>query len=329
MSRIERIIAGFGDCTVGVIGDSVADIYILGLPERISREAPVMVVRKEEERFIPGCAANTVNNLIDLGCKVAPVTLVGDDEPGRQLRSYLEARRVRVDGVLFSDEYRTVTKTRIMVGDANRIKHQVIRIDHEPQPRVPPEVEKHVLAAIDRIDPDVDAWLVSDYNYFLVSDLVAERLVDLARGKIVVVDSRFRLGLFEGVRCLTPNESEAESLSGIAIRSDHDAREAGWAIMSRLKTESLALTRGNKGMILFEKSGLMVDIPAVGEEEVVDVSGAGDTVAATLTLALVAGANASEAAKLANCAAGVVVMKSGAATCSVEELRSRLHLIRN
>jgi len=327
MSRIERVVEKFQDCTIGVIGDSVADIYILGSPERISREAPVMVVRREEESFIPGCAANTVNNLTALGCRVVPVTLVGDDEPGRHLENYFERIGAVMDGVFTFPGYQTVTKTRIMVGDANRNKQQVIRVDHEPQPRVPPGVEAEVLERIERLDPKVDAWLVSDYNYFLVSDRAAERLVAIAREKTVVVDSRYRIGLFKGVRCLTPNESEAEAAVGIFIRDDKDAQDVGWSLLGKLEADSLALTRGNKGMILFEKSGMMTEIPAVGDEEVVDVSGAGDTVAATLTLSLVAGATAVEAARLANSAAGAVVMKSGAATCSLEELKSRFQLI--
>lgn len=327
MSRIEKAIDKFADCTIGVIGDSVADIYIMGKAERISREAPVMVVRKEEERHIPGCAANTVNNLIDLGCKVLPLTLVGDDDAGHSLKGYFESRGVRTDGILTDPGYKTVTKTRIMVGDSNRIKHQVIRVDHEPQPRVPIEVEPVVLETLKRLDPLVDAWLISDYNYYLVTDRIVERMVEIAGEKIVVADSRYRIGLFHGMRCVTPNESEAESAAGRLIGSDREAREIGWSLLSRLDAESLLLTRGNKGVILFEKSGMMNEIPIIGDEEVVDVSGAGDTVAATITLALVAGATSLEAAKLANCAAGVVVMKSGAATCSTEELRSRLHLI--
>jgi len=327
MGRIENVLDRFSRCTIGVIGDSVADVYILGRPERISREAPVMVVRKEEERFIPGCAANTVNNLIALGCNVVPLTVVGEDAAGHGLKDYFDSRGVSTEGVLRSPEYHTVTKTRIMVGDANRIKHQVIRVDNEPQPRVPPEAEDAVLETLDRLDAQVQAWLVSDYNYYVVSDRAATRLREIARRKPVIVDSRYRLALFKGVRCLTPNESEAESASGRFIRTDSDAKDVGWALLSDLECESLVLTRGNRGMILFEKSGMMTEVAAAGEEEVVDVTGAGDTVAATLTVALVARASALEATRLANCAAGVVVMKSGAATCSLDELRSRLHLI--
>ncbi len=327
MSRIEKAIDKFADCTIGVIGDSVADIYIMGKAERISREAPVMVVRKEEERHIPGCAANTVNNLIGFGCTVMPLTLVGDDDAGRSLKGYFESRGVSTDGILTDPGYETVTKTRIMVGDANRIKHQVIRVDHEPQPRVPVEIEPLVLETLKRLDSVVDAWLISDYNYYFVSDRVVEKMTEIAGDKIVVADSRYRIGLFKGMRCVTPNESEAESAAGHLIGSDREAREIGWALLSQLDADSLLLTRGNKGVILFEKSGMMNEIPIIGDEEVVDVSGAGDTVAATMALALVAGATSLEAAKLANCAAGVVVMKSGAATCSTAELRSRLHLI--
>jgi len=268
-----------------------------------------------------------VNNLIGFGCTVMPLTLVGDDDAGRSLKGYFESRGVSTDGILTDPGYETVTKTRIMVGDANRIKHQVIRVDHEPQPRVPVEIEPLVLETLKRLDSVVDAWLISDYNYYFVSDRVVEKMTEIAGDKIVVADSRYRIGLFKGMRCVTPNESEAESAAGHLIGSDREAREIGWALLSQLDADSLLLTRGNKGVILFEKSGMMNEIPIIGDEEVVDVSGAGDTVAATMALALVAGATSLEAAKLANCAAGVVVMKSGAATCSTAELRSRLHLI--
>ncbi len=335
MKRFEQIIERFSECSIGVIGDSAADIYILGKPERISREAPVMVVRKEEERLIPGCAANTVNNLIALDCRVLPVTLVGDDDHGKALKNHFESRAVEMEGVLTSSAHRTVTKTRIMVGDANRIKHQVIRIDDEAQLRIPASAvtasaneEKRIVEAVESLDSRVQAWLVSDYDCGLVSDRVIECLLRIAGEKPVIVDSRYRLNLFRGVCCLTPNEEEAAMTSGIAIRSDEDVEKAGRELLSRLRAQTLVITRGNKGMMLFEESGDITRIPALGEEEVVDVSGAGDTVAATIALSLVAGASSREGAELANCAASVVVMKTGAATCSRDELKSRLRMLR-
>ncbi len=324
MTAIDKLLEGFPGATVGVIGDSVADVYLLGRPERISREAPVMVVLREEERLIPGCAANTVNNLVALGCRAAPVTLVGEDPPGRQLKRFFESCNALQEGILSSPDYQTVTKTRIMVGDANRIKHQVIRVDHEPQGHLPDGMAEKLEAAIDRLNPQVDAWLVSDYNYCIVSERVARKFATIAAEKAVVVDSRFQMPLFKGVTCLTPNESEAEAVTGIPIRTREDAVEAGGLLLSRLEAEALLLTRGNRGMMLFERSGSLTEIPVAGKGEVIDVSGAGDTVAAAFTIALVAGGTFREAARLANGAAGVVVTKPGAATCSLDELRTNL-----
>jgi rfaE bifunctional protein kinase chain/domain len=222
---------------------------------------------------------------------------------------------------------KTVTKTRIMVGEPNRTKQQVIRIDWDPQTPPLENMERKVIAALERIDPLVDAWLVSDYDYFLISEGVAEQLFQLTRQKPLVVDSRYRSRLFRGARCMTPNESEALELAGASSKEPVELEALGRRLLKELEADALVITRGNQGMLVFESSGLTAQVPAVGGEEVVDVNGAGDTVAATLTAALVSGASTVEAARIASCAASVVVMKTGAATCNSDELASRIALL--
>jgi len=177
MNRHEEILSSFQGITVGVVGDIVADLYIMGCPQRLSREAPVMIVRYEEERLIPGCAANTMNNLLSLGCRVRPVALLGRDETGARLKREFVSR-MPMDGIYECNDFLTVTKTRILVGDPRRTKQQVIRIDKEPQSEPPAGAEERILDAIRKIHPKVDAWLVSDYDYFVVTPAAAELLLD-------------------------------------------------------------------------------------------------------------------------------------------------------
>jgi rfaE bifunctional protein kinase chain/domain len=325
MKKLEEIVAGFEKAVVGVVGDIVADVYILGHPDRLSREAPVVIVRYEEEKLIPGCAANTMNNLLALGCTVKPVAVVGDDDHGRRLLAHFK-ERVSGEGLIRCSGLRTVCKTRILVGEPNRTKQQVIRIDYEHQEEAPRGVEEQVLEAIDRIDARVDAWLVSDYDYFVITPRVASRLVELSRAKPLIVDSRYRSFLFKGATCFTPNEGEAMELSGLKTRDDAGIEAMGKKLFAELEARSLIITRGNHGMTVFEGDEVTA-IPTVGDDEVVDVSGAGDTVSATVAASLVAGAGTLEAARLASCAAGVVVMKTGAATCSAPELMDRIPLL--
>ena len=327
MNRYETILASIPGATIGVIGDIVADVYILGHPDRLSREAPVMVVRFEEERMIPGCAANTMNNLLDLDCRVVPVSLMGDDRYGSELRAYFSGRSVPMDGIIERAGYRTVTKTRIMVGEPNRTKQQVIRIDCEPQEKAPIDIEDDVLNALENSDPLVDAWLVSDYGYSLFSARIAECLQRMTRNKPLVVDSRFRSLLFKGARCMTPNESEAIEASGVVPTCEADIENMGRELLGSTGADSMVITRGNQGMIIFEKTGEVARLGTMGKDEAVDVTGAGDTVVATMTAALVAGATTVEAATLASCAAGIVVMKTGAATSSRKELEERIRFI--
>ena len=320
LSDYKKIIDAFPRMKIGVVADLVADIYIYGRPFRLSREAPVIVVRYEGEETVPGGGANTVNNIARLGAKVFPVGEVGEDEPGRQLKGYFEKAGVETGGIFSSRERATVSKTRLLAGDLHASRRQVVRIDRETTSAVRPALEDKVLGYMEEVNRAVNAWVISDYGYDIVTPRVLEKVKSFAREKPVVVDSRYRILDFAGVTILAPNEQEAGAASGIPINGEGDLLKIGKTLMDRLGPEALLITRGNRGMMLFEKSGGVEDIPISGQNEVTDVTGAGDTVTALLGLAIPTGANFSQAARLSNYAAGVVVMKNGTATLTREEL---------
>jgi rfaE bifunctional protein kinase chain/domain len=317
---LESIVERFESITVGVVGDMAADVYVYGAASRLSREAPVLVVRHESEEVIPGCSANTMRNVLALGGSVRPFGLLGADAPGRALREVLSGERVDPSGLIESPEWKTITKTRILVGAIHRSKQQVLRLDQEPA--APANVEAETIERVGAAG-GVDVWIVSDYDYGFVTPAVFEAV--RATGRPVVVDSRARLLEFRGATIVTPNEEEAAAAVPMRIRTREDCAIAGRHLLERLAADSVLITRGNQGMALFEPTRPDGDfIPITGSDEITDVTGAGDTVAATLALALAAGGRPAEAMRVANHAAGVVVMKAGAATCSTEELRSAL-----
>jgi rfaE bifunctional protein kinase chain/domain len=324
IARLKSLLENFEGRRVGVLGDMVADVYIYGRPQRLSREAPVIVVRYEHEETIPGGAANTVRNLLSLGARAIPVSLLGNDAAGHGIRQYFSERGVDTRGVLLHEGFASVTKTRIMAGDQNRTKQQVIRIDREPFSRIPAEADARLLEVFAAIDREVEAWIISDYNYFVVGDSIIARLRELSKKKQVVADSRHRLLSFKGVTLVTPNEEEACEAVGCELSSEEEIRKVGIKLLKELGGTRALITRGNNGMILFESERQISHIPVMGGEQVVDVTGAGDTVTAVAGLALVSGATLREAAELANMAAGIVVMKTGAATCTRQEMFDRL-----
>jgi rfaE bifunctional protein kinase chain/domain len=316
---MHEIVDRFKGKKICVIGDVIADIYIYGMPYKLSREAPVVVVKYEEESLCPGSAGNTINNLVAMGAEVFPLTCLGSDEPGRRLIEYFEACGcVRLEGFI-RHEGRTVTKTRILAGDTHTSKQQVIRVDRENELGVPEAVRAALMRQLVEIGPEMDAFIISDYEYGLVDEEIIEYVRDLAGAKIVVGDSRYNLSRFQGFTLIKPNESEAYEVAG--MHNGRGVTDVGRAILEKLDIKALLITRGNKGMSLFLRDGSIQHIPISGSDEIADVTGAGDTVAAVITLALAAGADFYTASLIANMAAGIVVMKRGTATASPEELK--------
>jgi D-glycero-beta-D-manno-heptose-7-phosphate kinase len=325
--RLRKIVEDFPNVTVTVLGDLVADEFIFGEISRVSREAPVLILKHRERTVIPGGAANAANNLADLGVNVLPVGIVGDDEPGRLLLKHFRHKKVAVSGLLKDKSYTTVTKTRILAGMTHTARQQVVRVDREPQEVPGAHLTRELYLAARNYTRASDALLVSDYGYGAATPAIVSTLRDKGRiGSVpIVLDSRYRMLEYAGVTAATPNEPEVEQALGVHIGQDwNKVLSAGQKLMSQMKLQSLVITRGRDGMVAFDQKHKPLDIPIFGSDQVADVTGAGDTVIAAFTAAFAAGATTEEAAQLANYAGGIVVMKRGTATVLQKEL---LHAI--
>ncbi len=325
--RLRKIVESFPKVTVTVAGDLVADEFIFGEISRVSREAPVLILRHRERTVSPGGGANAVNNLACLGVNVLPVGVVGDDEPGRLLLRGFRHQRIPVSGVLKDKSYSTVTKTRILAGMTHTWRQQVVRVDREPDAEPSRHLQRELVLAAREYAKVSDALLVSDYGYGAATPAILNAIREKGglKGVPVVLDSRHRMLEYSGIAAATPNEPEVEEALGVKIGQDWSRlRSAGEALMARMKLQSLVITRGRDGMVAFDGRHKPVDIPIFGSDQVADVTGAGDTVIAAFTAALSAGASAEEAAHLANYAGGLVVMKRGTATVSAQELMAAL-----
>jgi rfaE bifunctional protein kinase chain/domain len=325
-ARLQRIVESFPNVTVTVVGDLVADEFVFGEISRVSREAPVLILRHRERTVTPGGGANAVSNLADLGVNVLPVGVVGDDEAGRLLLRSFRRKRIPVVGILKDKNYATVTKTRILAGMTHTWRQQVVRVDREPEAEPNAHLRREMVLAATKYIRASDALLLSDYGYGAATPAILNAIRDKSGAEIpVVLDSRHRLLQYLGVSAATPNEPEVEEALGISIGQDWTRlRKAGEKVIAHMKLKALIITRGREGMVAFDQRHKPVDIPIFGSDQVVDVTGAGDTVIATFTAALAAGASTLEAAHLANYAGGLVVLKRGTATVTAPELLAAL-----
>jgi rfaE bifunctional protein kinase chain/domain len=325
--RLKKIVESFPKITITVVGDLVADEFIFGEISRVSREAPVLILKHRERTVLPGGGANAINNLADLGVNVLPVGVVGDDEAGRLLLKAFRHKHIPVSGVLKDKSYTTVTKTRILAGMTHTARQQVVRVDREPESEPNRHLKRELVLAAREYARASDTLLISDYGYGASSPAILGAIRERGRleGGPVILDSRYRMLQFSGIVAATPNEPEVEAALGVRIGNDWSCLcSAGEQLMSRMKLQSLVITRGRDGMASFAGKHKPMDIPIFGSDQVADVTGAGDTVIATFAAALAAGADTQEAAHLANYAGGIVVMKRGTATVSRQELLDAL-----
>jgi rfaE bifunctional protein kinase chain/domain len=324
--RLVDLIDRFTGVRTLVFGDLIVDEFIYGEIARVSREAPVLILNYDSTAIVPGGAGNAAGNVAALGGTAVVVGVAGQDDTGRRL---IEALRERADvrGIVRARGFRTPTKTRILAGGIHSAKQQVVRIDRSSGPQLGEADRSAVAARLMTASSRSDAMLVSDYGSGLVTPaLVAQAQKALRRGTRaappVMVDSRYALLRFKGMTTCTPNESEVEEILGIRIGDNlRTLEKAGRELLKRTRSAAVLITRGSRGMALFEKDRSTVHVPIFGSDQIADVTGAGDTVIATLTLALAAGATFLEATHLANYAGGIVVMKRGTATVSAVELR--------
>jgi len=330
--RLLEVIDKFSGVRVAVFGDLIVDEFIYGEIARVSREAPVLILNYDSTAIVPGGAGNAASNVAALGGAALAIGVTGQDDPGRRLMEAMRGhiRHIDVRGVVRPRGMRTPTKTRILAGGIHSAKQQVVRIDRASGPVLTDADRRAVAAKLAAAAAKCDALLVSDYGSGMVTPaLVAEAQKTLRRrgtGKSagrppVLVDSRYALLRFRGMTTCTPNESEVEQLLGIRIGDNSRLLEkAGREILKRTRASAVLVTRGSRGMALFENGQPTTHMPIFGSDQIADVTGAGDTVIATMTLALATGATALEAARLANYAGGLVVMKRGTATITAEEL---------
>jgi D-glycero-beta-D-manno-heptose-7-phosphate kinase len=321
LSRLPRL---FPRRRVLVVGDLVADHYIYGQTDRVSREAPVLIVRYESAEVKLGGGANVAANLRALEGEVRAVGALGADEMGRELRRLFRQRGIPLSAV-GGTGVETETKTRILAGGVSTTRQQMLRLDRSRRTALPPRARRELARQVLHAAQTADAVVVSDYGAGVVGDEVRAALRELAaQGLPVCVDSRYALASFVGVTVCKPNEPELESLAGRPVRTDEELLDAGRAALRRLQCKALLVTRGRHGMVLFGADGSVERIPVHGMKEAVDVTGAGDTVVATFALGLAAGGSYLQAAQLANVAGALVVQKQGTATVSREELQAAL-----
>jgi rfaE bifunctional protein kinase chain/domain len=317
----------FAGRRVAVLGDMMLDEYVYGETARISREAPVLILKYSHTVLLPGGGANPASNVQSLGGQALPVGVIGDDPMGAGLAKIFKEKGMDTRGLVVEPGRGTSVKMRILAGGHNTAKQQMIRIDRQSEAAVSKATERALLAALDRAVAQADALIVSDYGSGAVTDAVLGRVNQLKRRHprlVLCVDSRYRLMDYRNVTVVTPNETEAAPAAGYEEYDERDLPAIGRKLLATTRAAMALVTRGSQGMTLFRRDRAAQSVPVCGGKEIVDVNGAGDTVAAAMTLALASGAAPEQAMVLANAAGGVAVMQAGPASVTREQLWKHL-----
>ncbi|MEW6337566.1 MAG: bifunctional heptose 7-phosphate kinase/heptose 1-phosphate adenyltransferase [Acidobacteriota bacterium] len=326
-ARIHDLVERFAGRRIVVYGDLVLDRFILGSPKRISREAPVVILRFEEQRDVPGGGANALANIAALGGAPLAVGLVGDDEPGGSLAAALRSQGIDTAGIEVVAGMKTTTKVRVLAGGPSSLRFQVARYDVEDHVPDDAGLRERLFARLERAAAAAAGAAISDYGYGTVNAAGVARLrAALPPGSLATADSRYGLGDLGPVDGATPNLEELAEVAGGDVRGDRAVADAAEALRRRLGASFLAATRGSQGMTLVQDGRAPLHLPVYGTDQVADVTGAGDTVLAVLVLSLASGATPREAAALANIAGGIVVTKLGTATVTRPELHRAIDL---
>ncbi|MCK4437151.1 D-glycero-beta-D-manno-heptose-7-phosphate kinase [bacterium] len=313
--RLKEIISKFSQGRVLVVGDLILDEYVWGSVSRISPEAPIPVVEVVKQSSLPGGAANVANNIHSLGGIVFLSGVVGQDGNGNLLKEGLLKRGMENKGLVVDRGRPTTMKTRIIAHH-----QQVVRVDRESKETISDSILKQLLAYCRPLLDDIQTVVIEDYGKGVITAQLMLAIKEMAGSRMLIVDPRVgSFSQYKGTHLLTPNRHEAEVALGKEIRDEGSLREAGKELLHQLSCQAVLITLGEDGMCLFQKEDSMTHIPTIARE-VYDVSGAGDTVVATASLALSVGATLKEAAQLSNLAAGIVVGKVGTATLSRSEL---------
>lgn len=327
---IKKCIQNLHKPSVLVIGDFALDEMIYGASHRISREAPVLILKHDRTDNILGAASNAANNISKLNNgKVGTLGVIGDDYHGPILKKALEEASININGLIVDKTRVTTTKTRISGSSAQSVTQQIIRIDRETKELLSKETEQQIISKIKELTPHYDGILLSDYGIGVMTPAIIETAISTAKehNKIIAVDAQDDLYRFKGPTVITPNQPDAERTLGYHIKDQQTLLKAGQDLLDMTHADKVLITRGSEGMVLFENNGNVVSIPAFNKTEVFDVTGAGDTVVASIILGLCSGSSGTEAAILGNMAASLVVRKFGAATTTAEELIESLEEI--
>jgi rfaE bifunctional protein kinase chain/domain len=322
----KAVLDKFAKLRVVVLGDLMLDEYVFGETSRISREAPVLILKHERTLSLPGGGANPVSNIASLGAQALPVGVLGQDRAADVLLDLFKKKGVDCSGIVSEPGRTSPVKIRVMAGGHNTARQQVIRLDHESEGPVRKPTEAAVLKALDDRLKGAHALIISDYGNGLMTPALLKYVNALAKKQpklVSCVDSRYQLGAYQGITVITPNESEAAPAAGFEDYREEDLDAIGKALQAKTGAKMILVTRGSRGMSLFQKAKRepkREDVPVYGTDEIVDVNGAGDSVASCMTLALAAGAEPSLAMRLANAAGGVAVMQRGPASVTQAEI---------
>lgn len=316
---------------VMVVGDLAIDEMVYGEAARISREAPVLILKHKETKIILGGASNAAHNIAALGAeKVSVLGVCGDDYHAPKLKEAFHKANIDTSGIVIDPTRPTSTKTRISAASPQSVTQQIVRIDREENSTISGDIESHLIENMHKAAENHDAILLSDYGIGAITPEVIKHAQYLAKeyNLILAVDGQQNLERFQDATIITPNQPEAEGTLGYKLTDTESVKNGGWKLLEMINIEMLLMTRGAEGMMLFEKNGTLTTIPAFNKTDVFDVTGAGDTVVGSLLLALSVGIDPKLAAVLGNLAASIVVRKFGAAVTSIEELKCTLEKLK-
>mgnify|MGYP002855980737 CR=1 FL=1 len=321
--KLKEIVKKIGESKILVVGDLALDEMVYGDTERISREAPVLILQHTHTNFILGGASNAAHNVSELNRgKVSVIGVIGDDYQAQDLKEAFKKANINCDSLIVDKERKTITKTRISGSCSQSVTQQIVRIDRQTNAPISSDTEKKMIEAIEKLLPEHDAIILSDYHIGTLTDKIISTVVEGAKkyNKIVIVDAQKELNRYKGVTSMTPNLPDTQKHVGYYLRDKADFLMAGGKLIKETDAESVLITCGSDGMVVIEKEGKYTHIPVFNKSKVFDVTGAGDTVTATYTLALAAGAEPVYAAIIGNIAAGIVIKQYGCATTTIDEI---------
>lgn len=323
VEKLKGLIKKLKDAKILVIGDLALDEMVYGDTERISREAPVLILQHTHTNFILGGASNAAHNVATInGGKVSVVGVIGEDYHAEDLKNAFVEAGIDCKSLIPDKERKTITKTRISGSCSHSITQQIVRIDRQTNAPISAETESKIIAEIENMIPNFDAIILSDYHIGTLSDKIINKVVETAKkySKKVIVDAQKDLNRYKGLYSMTPNLPDTQKHVGFYLRTKEDFLKAGSKLIEETGADNVLITCGADGMVVVERDNKYTHIPVFNKSKVFDVTGAGDTVTATFTLALAIGAEPVYAAIIGNIAAGIVVKHFGCATTNIEEI---------